>query len=454
MNSLNSLEEYTDQLRDPRLNRDESDIRSPSQEQYVPNANASFTDSASPFTSQELPVDLNGLEESLENANYGGNNYINNNVNEGNNYTGVNRFGRQGVPNFKVDDFFVGSSNLASNTNSMSLNLDDENGEAINSPVGGGGGGSSGAGGTGNSQYYSPRIGNANIAASSMNQRSSSVSNQMGKSYTSQLGTSLNNLLSPTSTYDGAGDSPYGSYQGSYNDSYLKSPMNSPSLKAFGSPASIGSHLNPKNGMSKEGKLSRRRELHNAVERRRRDLIKEKIRELGTLVPPALLYDSTKLKSSQKKEIRANKSTILAKSVDYIRYLQEVMKMQDERRQLLSSRISVLSSSLAQPVVGNPTVAVPPPITSDIPPSVKEEPETFGFTPVRTPYSSGTSPFAMSSESPSNLSQQNQQNNQGSNNNLEDADAYLKEFLTTTPSGGTPSYGDDSGELSFDGFNA
>ena len=61
------------------------------------------------------------------------------------------------------------------------------------------------------------------------------ISNQLGRSYGSQLGTSLNNLVSPSSTYDGF-DSEYGSY----NDEGFKSPMNSPSLKSFGSPSAVG----------------------------------------------------------------------------------------------------------------------------------------------------------------------------------------------------------------------
>ncbi|KAG7694075.1 hypothetical protein KL930_002961 [Ogataea haglerorum] len=199
-----------------------------------------------------------------------------------------------------------------------------------------------GASGHNNSyQYSSPQV--HPLLSTSMNRRSNSVSNQ-GRSYSSQFGTSLNNLISPASTYDGLLDSPYGSYQGgSFTDSYLKSPINSPSHKSIGSPASIGTHMNPKNALSKESKLSRRRELHNAVERRRRDLIKEKIKELGTLIPPSLLNNFTKSKNNPNKEIKANKSTILTKSIEYIGYLREISGNQDERLSLLRQRIDELS---------------------------------------------------------------------------------------------------------------
>ncbi|ODV85970.1 hypothetical protein CANARDRAFT_28029 [[Candida] arabinofermentans NRRL YB-2248] len=196
-----------------------------------------------------------------------------------------------------------------------------------------------------NSAYASPQV-KASISTSISNQRSGSISNQGGRSYSSQLGTSLNNLISPTSTYDGYLDSPYGSNQsGSFNDSYLRSPINSPSFKSIGSPASVGSHLNPKNSYAKESKLNRRRELHNAVERRRRDLIKEKIKELGTLIPPTLLYDLTKLKNSNAaKDVKANKSTILTRCVEYIAHLQDISDSQDSRLAELEAKIQELSS--------------------------------------------------------------------------------------------------------------
>lgn len=62
-------------------------------------------------------------------------------------------------------------------------------------------------------------------------------------------------------------------------------------------------------------KKRQRRESHNAVERRRRENINERIHELATLLPDS------------QEAVKLNKGTILRKSVDYIRYLH------DEQRQ-------------------------------------------------------------------------------------------------------------------------
>lgn len=167
------------------------------------------------------------------------------------------------------------------------------------------------------------------------NQLGKTLSNTLGRSFGDQLGSSLNNLVSPTTTFDGIPDSSYGSY----DDSFLRSPLNSPSLKSIGSPSS-GTHMNPKSALSKESKISRRRELHNAVERRRRDLIKEKIKELGFLIPPTMLYDPSKPKQS--KDAKVNKNVILQKSVEYIIYLHEILEAQDNRINEMQNEIEHL----------------------------------------------------------------------------------------------------------------
>lgn len=117
--------------------------------------------------------------------------------------------------------------------------------------------------------------------------------------------------------------------------------------------------------LTKEEKLKRRREFHNAVERRRRDLIKERIKELGLLVPPSLLNpqlsavqafqkNSDKnpkeindlLSSIKVKETKPNKSTILNKSVDYIIHLKHVLEQQELARDNLQSEINDLELKL------------------------------------------------------------------------------------------------------------
>lgn len=119
----------------------------------------------------------------------------------------------------------------------------------------------------------------------------------------------------------------------------------------------------PTKQLSKEEKLKRRREFHNAVERRRRDLIKERIRELGLIVPPSLLNPqlsavqlllrssnasevSDLISSIKVKETKPNKSTILNKSVDYINHLRYVLEQQDKARELLIQKIQARQREL------------------------------------------------------------------------------------------------------------
>jgi hypothetical protein len=74
-------------------------------------------------------------------------------------------------------------------------------------------------------------------------------------------------------------------------------------------------------------KRRRRRESHNAVERRRRDLINDKIKELSIIVPDC------------KDEDNMNKGSILCKSVDYIREL-------TEQNRALTAKVAALEKQL------------------------------------------------------------------------------------------------------------
>ncbi|KAG9008137.1 hypothetical protein FRB94_013694 [Tulasnella sp. JGI-2019a] len=124
-------------------------------------------------------------------------------------------------------------------------------------------------------------------------------------------------------------------------------------------------------------KRKRRRESHNAVERRRRDNINEKISELSTLLPDCLLDPSgataggsgtANLSSTvesllppsaggtattsaalsvgpegDEKEtpaMKANKGIILRKSVEYIRYLQQLVRIQANRNRELEAQLA------------------------------------------------------------------------------------------------------------------
>lgn len=124
--------------------------------------------------------------------------------------------------------------------------------------------------------------------------------------------------------------------------------------------------------LTKEEKLKRRREFHNAVERRRRDLIKERIKELGLLVPPSLLnpqlsavqtlQKSSELNSKEinellssikVKETKPNKSTILNKSVDYINHLKYVLEEQDKAKSNLEIQIKSIEERLGTTTISN-----------------------------------------------------------------------------------------------------
>ncbi|KAJ7093456.1 helix-loop-helix DNA-binding domain-containing protein [Mycena belliarum] len=138
-------------------------------------------------------------------------------------------------------------------------------------------------------------------------------------------------------------------------------------------------------------KRRRRRESHNAVERRRRDNINEKISELATLIPECLLDGGAQTSAAgaspgsaddallsptaggagagdwplvlpgAKKEavddegkdgkegavVKANKGMILRKSVEYIRYLQQLVTAQGARNRELEEQLKGFRGSSA-----------------------------------------------------------------------------------------------------------
>lgn len=119
--------------------------------------------------------------------------------------------------------------------------------------------------------------------------------------------------------------------QPSFTDgSVSQSHMNMLSVGSV--PKNVTSMLTP------DEKLKRKREFHNAVERRRRELIKQKIKELSKLVPPSLLnYDS------EGNQIKSNRGTILDKSVEYLEYLLYVIEVQKRKREALTDKIEQLT---------------------------------------------------------------------------------------------------------------
>lgn len=104
-------------------------------------------------------------------------------------------------------------------------------------------------------------------------------------------------------------------------------------------------------------KKRRRRESHNAVERRRRDNINDRIQELLTLLPESSLDPVNK----------PHKGFILRKSVDYIRNLQQDLSRFQQRVQELEAtldhykmkqQLSSSEPSLAYGLMSPPTQAI------------------------------------------------------------------------------------------------
>ncbi|KAL6604963.1 hypothetical protein LY90DRAFT_505580 [Neocallimastix californiae] len=85
----------------------------------------------------------------------------------------------------------------------------------------------------------------------------------------------------------------------------------------------------------------KRKESHNATERRRRDFINEKIFELSTLIPESFFDQCAN-------ENRTHKGVILQKSVDYINHLLKSLKTQQEYTSKLEKEINSQASSTPQ----------------------------------------------------------------------------------------------------------
>ncbi|KAF8605754.1 HLH-domain-containing protein [Ceratobasidium sp. AG-I] len=134
--------------------------------------------------------------------------------------------------------------------------------------------------------------------------------------------------------------------------SSLTMPMAGASPKSLTAKVAMAEDIATKQAQLLSEKRRRRRESHNAVERRRRDNINEKISELSTLIPECLLTDAPTPATGKddvlgpvdeeggKEGPKANKGMILRKSVDYIKYLQQLVRAQASRNRELESQLS------------------------------------------------------------------------------------------------------------------
>ncbi|KAJ3285720.1 hypothetical protein HDU76_008098, partial [Blyttiomyces sp. JEL0837] len=110
-----------------------------------------------------------------------------------------------------------------------------------------------------------------------------------------------------------------------------RASMSNSSTKAMS--VTDDAELDPKQAELLNEKRRRRRESHNAVERRRRDNINEKIQELHSLLPefaPISTSSGAATSVSESQNIQ-NKGAILRRSVEYIKMMQALATRQQER---------------------------------------------------------------------------------------------------------------------------
>lgn len=128
---------------------------------------------------------------------------------------------------------------------------------------------------------------------------------------------------------------------GSYRPTDIPGLLNLPSVVgSLTSPQSFSMARLPLKvkALSKAEKSQKRKENHNEVERRRRVHIKNGIEELSTLVPPAMLRFT-----EEGNPVKPNKARTLCKTVEYIKELERIIKVQNEQREKLAFVIKKLS---------------------------------------------------------------------------------------------------------------
>ena len=124
--------------------------------------------------------------------------------------------------------------------------------------------------------------------------------------------------------------------------------------------------------MKQYSKDRQKKDNHNAIERRRRFNINDRIKELGTLLP------------KQDPEIRPNKGTILKCSVDYIEALQSDQIQWYKQRDVLSARIAQLENCLRKHAISEtewgPATDKSVFAHQTYPVKIKREPDTSFYT--------------------------------------------------------------------------
>ncbi|EIE88231.1 hypothetical protein RO3G_12942 [Rhizopus delemar RA 99-880] len=108
------------------------------------------------------------------------------------------------------------------------------------------------------------------------------------------------------------------------------------------SPNSVEDEIMQKNMQAMFEKKRKRRESHNAVERRRRENINDRIHELATLLP-----DSREV-------VKLNKGTILRKSVEHIKQLHDKLIKHQQHINELENTLELYRVRYSQQMVSPP----------------------------------------------------------------------------------------------------
>ena len=141
-------------------------------------------------------------------------------------------------------------------------------------------------------------------------------------------------------------------------------------------PAHLGIHKPAGDSFSDEMKQftkdRQKKDNHNAIERRRRFNINDRIKELGTLLP------------KQDPEIRPNKGTILKSSVDYIEALQNDQIIWNKQRDAMGARIAQLEHCLRKHCISEsewgPSTDKDTYSRHTFPVKIKQEPDSTFYT--------------------------------------------------------------------------
>lgn len=246
-----------------------------------------------------------------------------------------NRLDASNFPTSFMDEYLAQPGLMQSNSNNVGQHVDAINLDVATSEL-----------------FHGPMFGEQVIGSQQTDDGASNFTDD----FVSSLGTSIHSdIMTPVSSYQPQQLNSFDSHSFSQLSSSLRSPSTSVRMGSHlssslrsnrgiqqpssSSMASTPLDSTPSSSLTQEEKVRRRKEFHNAVERRRRELIKAKIKELGALAPPSLLnFDG------DGKEVKPNKGTILKTTIEYMECLRQVLEIQEKKKEQLREKISKLES--------------------------------------------------------------------------------------------------------------